>query len=281
MLIIYRTKPSASARTLVETLPNCRRAFNFNRRPVNQGDAIICWGESCEPIEGVRVLNGAPLINKFQAAEKLKSGGIETVEISRTRPQNQSGGFEPRGLFNPGYVNITLTESQARELLQRTQAYLEAPLRALPNIEWLPRTFNHVGGVDLLESPSRPDYWSKKENLVEEYRLHIFKGKSIRAGVKVPRDGYNPHQWIRSLEAGWKINYDGFASNKQMRKLAKEAVEVLGLDFGAVDLGKRIDGSYIVLEVNRAPGISDGTVESYAHSINKWYLDREELTMAA
>jgi hypothetical protein len=37
-----------------------------------------------------------------------------------------------------------------------------------------------------------------------------------------------------------------------------------------VDIGVRADGSLLVLEVNRAPGLEGGTITRYADAIRKW-----------
>jgi hypothetical protein len=166
--------------------------------------------------------------------------------------------------------NGAINEAVARHLVRHLQEWLDAPLPVAA--EWLPRRNNHMGGRDLLRHDMGAgvdvDFWSKKENIVEEYRLHIFNGKSIRAGVKVHREDFpNPHPWIRSFDAGWRIHYAGFSSTKEMRTLAAAAVKALGLTFGAVDIAKRADGTLMVLEVNRAPGIEGGTVEAYAEKI--------------
>jgi glutathione synthase/RimK-type ligase-like ATP-grasp enzyme len=133
-----------------------------------------------------------------------------------------------------------------------------------------------VGGNDLLrfEEAQRMgysiniDYWVKREHLTEEYRVHVFDGASIRAGVKIPRAGVSPHEWIRSWDGGWMISYEG-VSNAH-RNLAKKAVESLGLIFGAVDIGRKADGSLIVLEVNRAPGLEGNTINAYANAIVRY-----------
>jgi hypothetical protein len=170
------------------------------------------------------------------------------------------------------------------EVIRRAQLFVEQERRRKQEYdaqpaplaeEWLGRRNNHVGGADLLAVPAQPDYYSRKENIVEEYRIHMFLGKSIRAGKKEKQatrpDGRTPaHPWIRSFDAGWKINYQGFKSNEAMRDLANKALKALKLDFGAVDLGKLADGSYIVLEVNRAPGVEGGTAETYAKKIIAW-----------
>lgn len=134
----------------------------------------------------------------------------------------------------------------------------------------IPRLHNHVGGDDLLKSPPKADFWVKKETLLREFRIHSFCGKSIRAGIKVPRAGMTPHPWVRSFDAGWRIDYENFKSTAPMRGLAHKAVKVLGLDFGAVDIGEKADGSLMILEVNRAPGIEGGSVEAYVRGINRW-----------
>jgi glutathione synthase/RimK-type ligase-like ATP-grasp enzyme len=55
-----------------------------------------------------------------------------------------------------------------------------------------------------------------------------------------------------------------------MREIAAAAVTALGLDFGAVDLAQRPDGTLFVLEVNRAPGVEAGTAVAYAQAIQRW-----------
>lgn len=141
------------------------------------------------------------------------------------------------------------------------------------------RLNDHEGGNDLLRPPTSPDFWVRMEPIVKEYRIHSFCGKSIRAGVKVHRDGFpNPNPKIRSFDAGWKIMYDGFDSTSKMRGLAHKAVKVLGLDFGAVDIGEKADGSLMVLEVNRAPGIEGGSIAAYVRNIKGW-IDQGGLTM--
>ncbi len=147
---------------------------------------------------------------------------------------------------------------------------------AAPQVEgeWLGRRFHHVGGKDLLGLNKNPaQYFVKKEDIVEEFRLHCFLGKSIRAGTKVHRaevPANRRHAWIRSWDGGWKMDYGGFKSTKPMRELAAKAVAALGLDFGAVDIGKTRGGKLIVLEVNRAPGIEGNTVVAYKEAIERW-----------
>lgn len=310
MIYVYRTQISAGARELANALGGTiLRRFEdglFSRRrggeriaglAVTPQDTIICWGATLPATVRARLLNSAPLQSKLTDAQRLIQAGINTVEVSRQRPAVQQ---RLEAVVDPAIALYEDVKEAAEDLLDtafsRTpvlsqgleglrvniaalQRSLLAPLpagRPVATAEWIPRSNSHVGGDDLLTPPAAPDFYAKKENLVQEFRIHSFAGKSIRAGIKVPREGYAltagrgaqaAHAWIRSYDGGWRINYDGFESKKSMRELAHQAVKALGLQFGAVDIGERADGTLIVLEVNRAPGLEGGTVEAYAKAI--------------
>lgn len=281
MIYLYRRKVSESARELADNMTvNCRRINDLARAHfgagVRNGDVVICWGDNVTNLpNGVRTLNNAPLRNKMEDARLLREAGIQTVEVSQTRPATVSGD-DPAILQYRTLVQATpqvLDRAAIQRVVDSLRLSLAQPIPVAAT--WLPRRFNHVGGADLLRAPAQPDYFSKKIDLVEEYRIHSFKGKSIRAGVKVPRDGATPHAWIRSFDGGWRIKYDEFKSKESMREIAAAAVEALGLDFGAVDIGRKADKSLVVLEVNRAPGLEGGTTVTYANAIQAWIEGRE------
>jgi hypothetical protein len=281
-VFVYREAGSNSAKELNEALGGIRvrgienGLFVRRRQPVvrtvrpHRGDAVVCWGEGLQEMEGLRLLNNAPVTGKFEQAQKLREAGVGTVTVVRTEPiQAVRDEFfnllpVPGGTIDHGRLDRT----NAQVIIQRLTQFINQPERTRDT--WLKRSNNHIGGNDLLHPPQTADYFSKKENLVEEFRIHVFKGKSIKAGRKVPRDGATPHAWVRSLDGGWRILYNGFKSKQSMREIAVGAVEALGLDFGAVDLGRKEDRSLIVLEVNRAPGLSEGTVNSYVNAIEEW-----------
>lgn len=287
---VYRREPSQGARELAEAIEGVR--YRGLRMPIQQkvrgGDVVICWGERLDPINGVQVLNGAALTNKYQDAQRLRAAGVSTIEVSQTRPVvtaevdpalelytqvREAAGelydttFARTAVFNQG-VNQLYTQ------LSTLRARLQTPAPAARQSgEWVGRMNNHVGGADLLAPPARPDFWVKRENITEEIRIHSFLGKSIRAGKKAPREDVpaaSRHAWVRSFDGGWRIVYDGFKSKEAQRELAHRAVAALGLQFGAVDIGIKADRSLIVLEVNRAAGLEGGTIEAYASAIEGW-----------
>ena len=252
MIYVYCQRKSDSAKELVDALDAFRlRRFDGdyfwrkNKRVIlKSGDIVICWGDEFPAeIEGVRVLNGNDVGTKYDAAIRLYNAGVVTPRVARP---NELG---LTSLMSPG---------------------------------WLPRKFNHVGGNDLLEKTKYPDYYSQKITVKEEYRIHSFLGKSIRAGVKVLRDGYSligepkASTWIRSYDGGWRVRYDNFQSNKKMREMAHAAVKALGLDFGAVDMGLDSAGQLWVFEVNRGPGLEGGSITAYVNAIKKWINNESE-----
>lgn len=295
MLYVYRRRNSTGARELAEgiTLQGtlARRTKGLALRNLQPNDVVVCWGDNFAAPNGVKTLNNVPPISKFQEAQRLAQKGVATVQVSQQRPAVAAArpAFTEATMALAAADRITVAGAEAilRNLNNfvaneraRRQAWEQLP--AIPAETWLPRRNNHIGGNDLLDENLREaDFYSKKENIVEEYRLHMFRGKSIRAGKKVQQatrpDGRTaPHAWIRSYDAGWIIRYDGFASTKDQRKLAAAALKALDLDFGAVDMGKKADGSLIVLEVNRAPGVEGNTITTYAQKIIRWANGQEE-----
>lgn len=133
--------------------------------------------------------------------------------------------------------------------------------------------------------------YARNEKFVTEYRIHSFDKRSIRAGVKVPRDGFvsvnepdwkpetnTYHPWIRTYTSGWRVNYDGFKSTVELRRLAHRAVACLGLTFGAVDIGQGVDGSLKVIDVDRAPRLEGITIQSYTRAISRWIKEGKDDT---
>jgi hypothetical protein len=207
MIYIYRPQPSTGARLLAERLTELgHRAIKIGG-PVGYsyqpGSTIVCWGAHFRN-PPVTALNNIPLSNKLEDALKLREAGVPTIEVSRTRPAVPAG----RGFFQPLTLSPVppqgLNEAAAREVIARLTAWLEAPLPEVASTEWIGRCRNHVGGNDLLNPPAQPDYWVKREHLTEEYRVHVFDGASIRAGVKIPRAGVSPPMsgFAPGMEAG-------------------------------------------------------------------------------
>lgn len=304
MLYIYRTAASDGARDLAEALEG--RQWRDKVAPlssrVRSGDFVVFWGQRPFTLPtGVYGINNTPLTNKLADAERLAAAGVPTVTVSRTRPQPTTvpaasdpafAAWQAAAGLAEDFINDEVADPVLRsaprlrgvdELRRAVVALSDALQRPAPVAvqrdagEWIGRDLNHVGGSDLLTPVANPGYWVRRENLVREFRVHSFRGRSLRAGIKAPRTDFawtrrnaQPHPWVRAWDGGWRISYDGVSSTQAHRDIAHRAVVALGLDFGAVDIGERADGSLIVLEVNRAPGLEGGTVDAYARAIQSW-----------
>ena len=288
MIYVFRPTSSTSARDLAIAVDGLRyKTEDRLRRRLRTTDKVIMWGAYLPNLNGI-VINNVPLRNKFEDALLLKDAGVRTVEVSRTRPAPPAPAIDPLIVLwdtaqdeAEAFARLNLTRNTVaregvQELATKLNRVFEAmgvPAPAPPQVmgEWLARRFNHVGGDDLRAALTTGDYYSKKEEFVKEYRVHSFLGRSIRAGKKIPRTPQSdtpftgtPHQWIRSFDSGWQINYGDDAGIKQaQRNIAHAAVK-------AVDIGEKADGTLVVLEVNRAAGVEGGTTEAYARAIRRW-----------
>lgn len=308
MVYVYRRASSTSARSLADQVEGRRWRRPAPPAPLQRGDIVVCWGEAAPATvpAGVQVLNGAPIRNKFTDATVLRQAGVNTIEVSQTRPaapaprpagpdpaiafwetaQDLAGDFVEieamarTPVMTTGITQLVNALNSLNTSLSRPAPLAVAP--AAPTGEWLPRMNNHVGGNDLLTPPLEPDYYSRKLNLASEVRIHCFDGRSIRAGRKALREGWTgtgpnnatrASDWIRSMDGGWRIVYDGFESTRQMRELAAAACAALGLTFGAVDIGVTNTGALVVLEVNRAPGLEGGSLTSYGAALTRWITE--------
>lgn len=96
-----------------------------------------------------------------------------------------------------------------------------------------------------------------------EYRVHVFKGKSIRISRKeFEEDGSNKYTTAKP----------GDIKLRSVREAAKAAVAAVGLDFGAVDiLAAGSDNEQVwVLEVNAAPGLGGSMPQLYLDTFKRW-----------
>lgn len=95
-----------------------------------------------------------------------------------------------------------------------------------------------------------------------EYRVHVFKGKSIRISEK---DFDEEGKYTTAKPGAIKL--------ARVRNAAKLAVESVGLDFGAVDILARGDDNaeVFVLEVNAAPGLGGSMPRLYAETFLRWH----------
>jgi glutathione synthase/RimK-type ligase-like ATP-grasp enzyme len=118
-------------------------------------------------------------------------------------------------------------------------------------------------GQDLVKAPLYTKYVKKSD----EYRVHVVGGKAIDVQQKKKRqevDNEKVNYQIRNACNGWVFCRDGVVAPTCVTDAAVRAVDALGLDFGAVDIGyNRKHDRADVYEVNTAPGLEGTTLDKY------------------
>lgn len=177
--------------------------------------------------------------------------------------------------------------SNKLETFKRLQGHCPIPTwteDAHEALEWLDRGMSvvvrhklngHSGeGIEIVHGieeglPGRAPLYTQYMKKQQEYRIHVFQGKVIfqqrKARKKdIPDDQIN---WqIRNHGNGFIFAHEGVDVAPEGQFAAINAVNGLGLDFGAVDLIWHPNTGFTVLEVNTACGLEGKTLEVYVQA---------------
>lgn len=140
----------------------------------------------------------------------------------------------------------------------------------------------------LLVPGDRGRLWTKYFNRKDEYRVHVCRGEAIdvqkkrlrtevrdrlrrNEGGSAAEESEASHVYrIRSYPNGWIFCRENVVCPPRVLQESIRAVNVLGLDFGAVDIGyRRSDSSARIFEVNTAPGIEGTSIAIYARALSR------------
>jgi len=108
-----------------------------------------------------------------------------------------------------------------------------------------------------------------------EFRVHVFKGEVIDVQQKKRRNDYTgPNTGIRNHSNGYIYARSNINVPPLLLSSSIQAVALLGLDFGAVDVGYREhDSRVFVFEVNTAPGLVGTTLDKYVNTFKEYLND--------
>jgi len=235
---------SVSAKRLARTLGTLRVSPSYNAR---RKDVIVNWGNSAPPhfrwME--QDLNNPHAIslasNKLNTFTELECKGFEDI------PQYTISKDIARHLIDMGdtiYCRSTITGHSGRGIViaNTTDKLINAPL------------------------------YTVKTKHKHEYRVHVFRGQILDIQMKRKRNGAVGGTGIRNHANGWVYARAEIAPPEELLLSSINAVKLLGLDFGAVDIGHRvIDNKFFVFEVNTAPGLEGTTLDKYSKAIYNYY----------
>jgi glutathione synthase/RimK-type ligase-like ATP-grasp enzyme len=245
---------SEGARALAEAL-NVRRIKRENSRYVgNAGKTVINWGCSGALPDQVlrsRVLNRpeavARVSNKLKFFQACNNAGAPRI------PE-----------FTTSVATVRDWLGAGRKVVARTvlQGHSGEGIVILEGV-----------GVDIPDAPLYTVYVPKKE----EWRLHILKNADELTIIDMQRKIRDPEypgvpDWnVRSHANGFIFARNVEPPNPDVLRQALLALDVSGLDFGAVDvIWNQQAGCAYVLEINSAPGLTGTTITSYANAFRRY-----------
>jgi glutathione synthase/RimK-type ligase-like ATP-grasp enzyme len=101
-----------------------------------------------------------------------------------------------------------------------------------------------------------------------EYRLHVIGGMVVSVQRKyLERPHLSEGGFVKNHAHGYVFKTPERGLNASRHRAAIQAVELLGLDFGAVDMVVDHEGKEYVLEVNTAPALSPKRIEQYVTAL--------------
>lgn len=231
---------------------------------IKTDDFVINYGRSVMPDwynESIRIFNHpesvAFAVNKVETFKVLSKIGLPTLKFFTDKEEAENH------LRKAGHIIVrhlvSGKQGKGIELLTEDDEVPEAPLYT----EFFPKT--------------------------HEFRVHVAFGKVIdfvqkkkMGSDKLKRLGLDePNMLLRNHKRGWIFGRKNTTEGELIKQVAVDAVEVLGLDYGGVDVmvkfnSKKTDtrNSNIVdlkvAEVNSAPGMrSPTTFNAYINSFKE------------
>jgi glutathione synthase/RimK-type ligase-like ATP-grasp enzyme len=114
-------------------------------------------------------------------------------------------------------------------------------------------------------------YFEEAQISKREFRVHVMDGEVFHIDEKRPRDKsmkMKDRPEIKNMNSGFKFREPRKEYPPEVLSESIKAVEALGLDFGAADVGLNNEGVWIY-EVNTAPSLRTRTRKAYQRALVK------------
>lgn len=253
---IYAHNPgSAGARELAQALGirRVRAKGSAYRRAPNK--TVINWGSSRLPdhVVGSRIINRPEAV--ANVTDKLR---FFNLVRDNKRPR------VPEFTTDRNLVRAWLQDGHKVVVRHTLQGHSGAGIEVLEG-----------AGVDIPTAPLYTKYVPKKE----EWRIHVMRLDGELTIIDQQRKIRDPDfdgvpDWnVRSHANGFIFARNVDPAHPDVMTQALAALDVSGLDFGAVDvIYNHQQGQAYVLEINSAPGLVGTTIQSYADALRRFVV---------
>ena len=248
--------PSKAGRALSRGLGIKRIKLLRNKFQPRMGDLILNWGSST--YQSIVNVMRATWINKPEAVH------VAVSKLASLTKMKEAGVRVPNFTTSVGDVRAWI-EKGHKVLARRLDRAYGGRGIVLFDGDYL---LSHPMPVARLYTM----YHGKKH----EYRVHVVRSRVIDVQQKRLRRGFPlPDFRIRNYANGWVFCRSELRTPQCVTDEAIKAVEALGLDFGAVDVGynEKRDKA-IVYEVNTAPGLVGATLRNYVVAFRQQFLSQ-------
>lgn len=240
MIVEFRAVPGPTGQMLAGMLQE--RGLEVNRsflRENRGGDCVVSYG--------VR------LTNETRPALNARAGWDKLEELTTMRDKGilvPPFSLDGKGLEFP-ILGRKRRHTKAKDIVPILQNDQE--------FEW-----RLAGGVS--------EYFVQYIPKQAEYRVWAYRKRPLGVYQKVMK---YPERYVRGVGWNWQ---QGFAFEfkpeppEELRAAGVNAIDALGLDFGAVDILHGKDGKVYVLEVNTSPGTQGARagISNLADKITRW-----------
>lgn len=285
MFFIYPYKKgSRSVRALKDAIGGRIIKLENSRFRPGPRKTVINWGNSSTPswLETTQnILNSPSRVavasDKLRTFNALSNAGVSTVpftESHATAMQWLSYGSavfartKLNGHSGDGIVVVRPYNDDNSEILSMSRRLEEIGYEEIADVL--------RGEVITPEIPRAPLYTKGIIN-TGEYRVHVFNGEVIlyqKKSRRVDDDGNvitaeGEAADVRNLESNWVYRTGNLRRLERVEELAVNAIQALGLNFGAIDIIKDHNSDVHVLEINTAPGLGNTqTLEAWSSAFN-------------
>jgi glutathione synthase/RimK-type ligase-like ATP-grasp enzyme len=238
--------PSRSGRALAAELGALRLRTPTRFRP-RSSDVIINWGDTQQILADCKIVNYPGCVAK--AVDKLQA-------------------YQIMAMNNVPCPDFTAYRSVANEWLEQGATVV---CRSLTRGSGGRGVTIHSEGA-LPRAPLYTLYVKKRD----EYRVFVVNGRVIRITQKRRRrsvENSTVDYRVRNAGNGWVYCQEDCDPPESVGQAGAMAVSVLGLDFGAVDIGYNAHyNEPCVYEVNTAFGLEGTTLTTFAQALREEYL---------